>query len=555
MQFKGNEIALPKGMSEDQYAEILAQCEGSLKNHCQLFHGSDPSDLKRKRFSTPFSKRHDEFFEVWDDPKVKKILITAHRGWGKTSIFGFGAPSQSIVFQKYPFIVYVGATLEGGALLQTENLKKELVSNPMISATVGKIRTGDTAFSKMLWETANGSLILPRGRGQQVRGVLHGDERVNLIIVDDLEDKDSVGSRQAVDETERYFRADLENTVDLYSDNWRIVVIGTILSHDTLLNRLRDDPSFVCMDFPICDEKTMVTFWPERISNEAIAEKHLELKTAHRLDIWAREFLNKPAVKEDAVFRQEYFRYFSEIEGMQDKNGNESFHINFREEFELDTFVLVDPAKSATQQSCLTAIVGITVGFGKSGNRIFIRDVINERLYPDEIVNASFDMADRIGASIVGYEVTGLNEFIRQPFNDIMFKRGKVYQLVELKARKGEGEYSAKNRGKEGRIAGLAPYYRMGCVYHNVTGVCDELEGQLMDFPLAKDWDIMDATAYIVQMLEFGGRVMEEVHSATEEDMYQKLEREDAELERQYNKLELNDEPFWGEVSYVNGPS
>ncbi len=551
MEFKGNEIALPEGMSEDQYLDILAQCEGSLKNHCMLFHGSSPGDKRRRRFSAPFSKRHDELFEVWDDSKVKKILITAHRGWGKTSIFGYGAPSQSIVFQKYPFIVYVGATLEGGALLQTENLKKELVSNSMISATIGKIKTVDTTFSKMMWETSNGSLVLPRGRGQQVRGVLHGDERVNLIIIDDLEDRDSIGSRAAVDETERYFRADLENTVDLYEGNWRIVVIGTILSHDTLLNRLREDSSFVCLDFPICDEKTMVTFWPGHITNEFIKEKYKELSDAHKLDIWAREFLNKPAVIEAAAFKKEYFRYFSDIEGQLDDDGKECFHINFREEYDLDTFILIDAAKTTNQHSCLTAIVGITVIFNKTGNRILIRDVVNERLLPDEIYTKAFEMADRLGASVIGYEITGLNEFIRQPFNDAMFKRGKIYQLVELKARKGEGEFSAKNRGKEGRVAALAFYYRIGAVYHNVTGVCQELEGQLLDFPLAKDWDIMDATAYIIQMLEFGGRVMEEPREVSDMDMYERLEREDARLEDEYDHLEDADEPFQGEVSYV----
>lgn len=551
MQFKGDEIPLPAGMNEDQFLEILASCEGSLKNHCQLFHGSEPGAVRKRRFSHPFSKRHEEFFEVWDDPTVKKIVVKAHRGWGKTSIFGYGAPSQAIVFQKYPFIVYVGATLEGGALLQTENLKKELNSNSMIKAVIGDIKTVDGSFSKMMWETANGSLVLPRGRDQQIRGVLHGDERVNLIIADDLEDEESVGSREAVDKTERYFRADLENIVDLYEGNWRIVVIGTILSHDCLLKRLSEDSSFVSLNFPICDEKTMVTFWPERITNEFIQEKHKELKDAHTLDIWAREFLNIPAVKEAATFKESYFKYFSEIEGIQDKNGAECFHVKFGEEVELDSFILIDAAKTTEQHSCLTAIIGISVIFNQNGNRIFVRDVLNERLHPDEIYARAFEMADRIGAQIIGYEITGLNEFIRQPFNDAMYKRGKIYQLVELKARKGEGEFSAKNRGKEGRVAALAFYYRVGAIYHNVTGVCQPLEDQLLDFPFSSDWDVMDATAYIVQMLEAGGRVMDEPRQLEDLDMYERLEKEDAALEREYERLEGADEPFSGEVSYI----
>ena len=74
--------------------------------------------------------------------------------------------------------------------------------------------------------------------------------------------------------------------------------------------------------------------------------------------------------------------------------------------------------------------------------------------------------------------------------------------LSGLKARGGtpEGE-----KGKIKRIGALSPYYRQGYVYHNRNN-CAKLEGQLLSFPRSGLVDVADATAYIIEVLELGGR-------------------------------------------------
>lgn len=526
------DLPLPPGMSKEQFDYVLDQCSRSLKAHCLMFHGSEPGEWPARRFTHPFSYSHDAFFEVWDDPSVKKIKVVAHRGWGKTSIFGLGGPSQSIVFRKYPFIVYVGATLEGGAMLQTENLKREMMANASIQAVVGEIETN--TFSKQMWETKNGCLVFPRGRGQQVRGVLYGNYRPNLIIVDDLEDKESVASKEAIDKTVEYFYGDLVNTVNPGTDDWRIAVIGTYLAHDNFLIRLNDDKDFVTLDFPITrDEKTFVSLWPERLSTEFIRQKHDELAAQFRRDVFAREFLNKPVMQEDVIFRREYFKYFSTDKGAT-YNNQPCYHLDLSEDG-LETFVLVDPAKTSKSTSDYTAIVGVTISFSPKGNKVFVRDVIKARMMPDQIYEATIEMADRLGTKALGVEFNSLNEFIRQPLLDYMFMKGKNYEIVELKPRQATGEYVTKYKGKEGRVANVAPYYRIGAVYHNANGSSSPLEEQLVRFPETSEWDVMDAFAYFPQMLEFGGRYFaDETLPAIDFDET----ADDPELERQFKKLE-----------------
>ncbi len=60
---------------------------------------------------------------------------------------------------------------------------------------------------------------------------------------------------------------------------------------------------------------------------------------------------------------------------------------------------------------------------------------------------------------------------------------------------------------KELRVKELVPYYRQGYIYHNASCVnMKKLEAQLLMFPRSKLWDIMDAEAYIIEMLELGER-------------------------------------------------
>src|SRR5690606_32493389 len=62
-------------------------------------------------------------------------------------------------------------------------------------------------------------------------------------------------------------------------------------------------------------------------------------------------------------------------------------------------------------------------------------------------------------------------------------------------------------KGKVARIKSLAHYYRLGLIYHNKS-VTAPLEAQLLSFPRARRWDIMDAFGYLPEILERGDRFM-----------------------------------------------
>ncbi len=498
--------------------EILAKCAVSIEAHSKMFHP--------ERFDRPFGPRHSELFEVLDDKSVKRILFVAHRGFGKTSLLNFALPSQHIHFPEVKgvnYVVTVSASATS-AVMQSENLKLDLLGNSISKAVIGDIKT--SSFSKEEWTTSNGVRIFPRGSGQQIRGILFGNHRPGLIVVDDLENSESVMSKEQRIKTKNWFLTDLMDSVDLAKDDWRIVVGGTILHEDALLQDLRDDPSWVVVDIPLCDEY-FKSYWPARFTDEKVLEIRQRFIDQSFIEGFYLEFMNIANPREDAAFRPEYFNHYNEAD------------LDLNNAPGVDNFVIVDPAKTAKQHADFTAIVG--VGSDNVRNLIYFRDCINKHLYPNKIYKETFDMADRLNARVIGIEVTGLNEFILQPFIDEMLRRGKNYEIVELKARKGEGEYSARSRGKEGRVAAMVPYFRTGRILLNSTcsGI---LEIQLLAFPRAKHWDVMDAFAYFIEMRAIGMRYFTSEYPREDELVqYRMNKKEQKELEKAYSLLRDQD--------------
>lgn len=465
-------------IDKDSLKEVLARCYASTKSTAKL--------LFPERFHRPFSSLTDQIFYALDSPTIQRVVIKAPRGWGKTSITNFAFPAKHILFRNKRFIVPVSNTATQ-AVMQAENLKMELRSNEVVKKLFGDVKSNaigedaDTTFSKEMWVANGETLVMPRGAGQQVRGILYRNSRPDLIICDDLEDSESVRSEDQRKKLEEWFFADVCNSIDRGSKEWKIVVIGTLLHEDALLAKLLQDPEWYAIEIDLCSDE-LKSNWPDFMSDEEVRKLYESYKTKGQLDVFAREYRGVPIATETASFRQSYFKNY-------DEQGKEFEEVKKR----LENVVIIDPAKTTNFTSADSAIVGVGVDVQKSC--IYVRDIQAGKYHPDEIYDIAFNMADRLGARTIGYEVTSLNEFITYPFTTEMIRRRRFYQLVELKAR----------ASKEERIAMLVPFYRMGQVYHN-PAVAPILEQQLLAYPRSKRWDVMDALAYIIELLELGER-------------------------------------------------
>lgn len=479
-------------MIDDEIKEILAESYADTRKFSKVFFP--------ERFHAPFSQLHDQIYEAIDSGH-NKIVIAAPRGIGKTSIAALALPAKNILFGDKHFIVYISNSATS-AELQTENLKRELLVNQIVRKLFPPIKAKAASgvsetFSKSAWITSNDVMVYPRGSGQQIRGILHGNYRPDLIIVDDLEDTETIKNPDVRKARDEWFHGDVLKCVSRVEKNWAIIYIDTLKHEDALLQHLLDSEDWYSLKLELCDDN-FNSLAPEFVSTEEIKAEADYYREQDMLDVFYREYRNMPISTEDATFRQEYFRYYNEPDIYNDKN--------------IENLIIIEPAKTVKIHSAESAIIG--VGIDRNSAKIYVRDIINRKMYPDEIYNEMFDMAARLHARVVGVEVTSLHEFITQPIRNEMIKRGVFFELVELKAR-------AK---KEERIAALVPFYRQGYVYHNLTA-CGPLEAQLLAFPRSRLMDVMDGLAYVIEMMELGDRYFEPTYDETD------LEAEFMELE------------------------
>lgn len=297
-------------------------------------------------FSRPFASITDRIFKAIDDPRKQKVVIAAPRGWGKTSIDALAFPARHICYGLKHFIAHVSNTADD-AMMKARNLKNALVTEDVqagdiIPTVFGDLR-GDQWGEKQF--VAGQTLVLPRGSGQQIRGLNYRGHRPDLIVVDDLEDAEAVMNEERREKLKQWFFADLMNSVDRSSDDWKIVVIGTVLHEASLLVQLLNDDTWERISISLCGDD-LKSNWPEYMSDLQVRELYRAYANQGQADTFAREYQNKPISGLDAVFKQEYFKYYEPGEIAQNKD------IYF--------CTIIDPAKTTKLSSADSAVV--TVG-------------------------------------------------------------------------------------------------------------------------------------------------------------------------------------------------
>jgi hypothetical protein len=494
-------------LSRKELGDLHFECMTNLKMFSKVF--------MPERFSGPFTTLHDRIVELIESP-ARKVAIAAPRGLGKTSLC-IARSAQQILYRNIHYLPYVSKSFSS-AQLQTENLKRELLMNRDIRKFFGSIKQKgsagfgmDESFAKVSWVAQldpelDPTLIMPRGSGQQIRGVLFMHYRPDLFVVDDFEDPLTITNDELRKAWKDWFKADLVKAVSRLDKHWKIIYIDTLKHEDSLLQDLLDASDWESERLELCDDelKSNVPGW---YTDAEIKEEHESHEESGQLDIFMREYRNLPVAEETKSFKSKYFKHYEEKDLPKLVSGSVSA---------LRNVILVDPAKTATMQSADSAIV--CCGVDQANRAIYVRDIVSGKFYPDELYKEMFEMLVRFNSHVLGVEVTSLNEFIKQPVKNYGRTIGINPIYKWLHARK----------SKEERIAALVPYYRSGWIYHN-RSCCTKLEQQLGGFPRSKLWDVMDCLAYIVEVMEmdeFYFEPEEWPEFGEDETLYNELENE-----------------------------
>jgi hypothetical protein len=412
-----------------------------------------------------------------------RMLFIMPRGVSKTTLLN-GHNLREIARHEAPFMVYLS---ESATHSQTQllNIKREIESNALYCSVFGEKkpeRSDPEKWSQTMLQTTDGIVVTAQGRGGQVRGQNVGGRRPSDIILDDVEDTESVKTEEQRAKALNWLKSDVEQALpQIGNERGRIVMLGTILSADAMLPTLAKTPEWLSVVFGAIDPDGDM-LWDHYMTREAYEKKKVSFARLRKGHLFNMEFMSTIKVDdEDADFQERFFKYaphtvdqFKELPGRA---------------------ICVDPAISEKKDSDYTAFA--VVGMTESG-QIHIQDIYLERgMTPRRQVDKYFELHFAYDCNKHGCETVAYQKALQHLIQEEMFRRGKTFgprAYFEIEP------VVHGNLDKITRIRGiLAPRYAAGYISHNQ--IFAEYESQLLDFPNGKK-DGPDAVAMAITLLD-----------------------------------------------------
>ena len=425
----------------------------------------------------PFAPFHYEWLEDFKklmSGEYRELALIAFRESAKTS-FAKIFLVWLIVYNKRRYL-----NVDSFSITNAERILFDVVlalqTNGKLKADFGELfnskRDADEVTQKRInnFVTTNGVRVEAHSTGKSVRGRLHGAQRPDFLLLDDFETnetKDSKAHTQSVISHIDEFKAGLDSTaIVLYLGNY-ITEFGSVA---TLFERAKTDMRLKVRNVPV--EVRGVPTWPAKYamtdrdakeqSKVSLEDKKRQLGTL----VYSAEMLNEPISSEMQKFKRSMFKYKT-MEQVRDMNTRK--------------FATIDTALSKDAESDATGVVRNYV----STDRHWHVSGKNYRIGPKELVDLIFTLHSE-GFEKIGIETTAYTQAIEPFFKEECRKRMKYPHVVQLK----HGGVM-----KESRIEALVAPYEAGIIYH-IQGECEEMEEQLLKFPVGLHDDVIDSLQY-----------------------------------------------------------
>lgn len=428
--------------------------------------------------SPPF---HVEILDAWGAAD-EFVLIEAFREGAKSTLSEEGILMEAC-FGNFGYCLLFGETYTK-ACQRLEAIKHEALKNMKLQSMFGRLHVKGNVWNENQIELMNGVMIEAHGWEEEIRGYKWHDLRPDRAYLDDIENRTMVKDKFSVDATMKKLYMELMPAMDKVKG--RVRVTGTPLAEDCMISRLRTDPAWVCLRFPICDgdidaPETKAT-WPERYPMEWVREKRDMYERAGQL----------------GGFRQEYML---EAVGSQDKPFSEAVFAGCAVDPApwLPKTVIVDPARTTDiKKSDRTGRVVVS----RLGSKIYVHASSGKYWKPNEIIEDAFDTSARFHDAAVAIEKNSLDEWLMQPMRSAMLTKGRSLMLRGLQA--------PQDMDKGQFLMGLQPFFAAGdIVLVGGETAHPELVAEVKNFPSGKR-DVFNALAY-VQRVYSGVPVYEDV--------------------------------------------
>jgi predicted phage terminase large subunit-like protein len=471
-----------------------------------VIHGFVQSCLQRK-FDQPV-KTPACHLEWWDlcCSEDKFVAIAAPRKHAKSTAITFSYVLASALFREHQFIIVCSDT-ESQSTLFLGDIKQELIENEDLVSLFGIGKFIKLSETDIIVEMTDGYRfrIMAKGAEQKLRGLKWDGKRPDLIVCDDMENDEAIMNADRREKFRRWFYGAL---LPCRSNGGKVIIVGTILHMDSLLERLMPQltsestkqtelkdsstnkkATWLAVKYRAHNSDYSAILWPEQWPKAQLIKERQGFIEQGLLDVYSREYLNYPIDESSAYFRREDFVDFTE----EDHRAKVQY------------YTAADFAISQAERADYTVIVSVGVN---TAGELLVSDVRRGRLDAQDIINEMFSVQRRYKPELFITESGAIEKALGPFLRKQMVERGVYLNLHPMKPVK----------DKMSRARSIQARMRAGGIRFNKdTSWYNALEDEMARFPKDRHDDQVDALAWIGLVLDLIAETPTEQEDADEE--------------------------------------
>lgn len=440
-------------------------------SHMWFFHVYFASYVKYKL--APF---HQKMFTITEDESVQLAVVMAFRGSAKSTIFSMSYPIWAVLGKQQRKNVLIVSQTQNQSRTLLASIRAEFEENSLLRADLGP-------FEEQEEEWGATSLVLPKYKAritaasieQSIRGIRHRHNRPDLVIIDDIEDLDSVKTHEGRSKTYERLTGEIFPVGDI---NTRFIIVGNYLHEESALARIArsiedKQREGVCMRVPVMDENDTIA-WHGKYPTQKALDEHRALIGEHAFQ---RELMLVSVGVLNEIVKPAWIATYTELP-------NEGF-----DNCHLFSATGIDLAISKESWADYTAMVSAHVYKIDNKIRIFILpNIINKKMdFPETevaVMNMSPSLWPGVRSRLYIEEVSYQAAIIQSLKN-------KSYPVTGFKP---------QGQDKASRLILTTPLIQNATVRFPLKGA-EALIRQLVGFGSEKHDDLADAFAILILLI------------------------------------------------------
>ena len=438
-------------------------------------------------FTSPSPEFHKQILADLVNPEERRLLITAPRGFSKSTIASFLYVVWLIAFKSSNedlFIVLISES-SGQAVNFLSRIKGHLEDSTQFRLLFGHNYNEATSSKWTQTEIilSNGARVVALGAGQKIRSFIHKDTRPNVIIADDFESLKNTLTKEARVNNRIWMTS---SVIPALTPDGKVIVIGNVIHNDCFLMHAREGGAWKVHWYSALDEEGK-SLWAERFSVKYLADKKEEMASVGNINGFYTEYMNQPMSPENAPFKPEFmnrhhYTFFRDDSGQSylSNYGPDEDRDYARKVIPVNVYQGVDPASSLSERADYFVIV--TLGIDSEDN-VYVLDIFRQRLAPSKQPRTILNLFKRFLPGRVTIETIAYQEALRDGVRALMKDEGVYIPGLErgMKPRNSKSE----------RLLSLVPIFARGKFFFRPEDI--EAEKEFLTYPKSRFDDQMDA--------------------------------------------------------------